>query len=299
MRLHMHHADITNGLMESNPIFDVLVQANARPLPYEKYTAKELWTGPHTSKQMLAVHLDLDTDLASRKLSFIQRSLSWMHKRFDIKEGRSIADFGCGPGFYTNAFAHMGAKVTGIDFSTLSLEYARKQAHAEGLTVNYVHQNYLDYENSEGSFDLITMIYCDFCPLSPVQRRRMLDKFHKLIKKGGAVLIDVCSLKTFKQKKEDASYAYRQLNGFWAEGAYYGFQNSFKYEQEKLILDKYTIVEPKRIYEIYNWLQCYSLEMLREEIEASGLRIVEHYSNVAGDEYSEDSTEMAIVAVKA
>ena len=51
---------------------------------------------------------------------------------------------------------------------------------------NYVHTNYLDFETSD-SFDLITMIMCDFCALSPEQRKIMLIKIQFILEAGGSV----------------------------------------------------------------------------------------------------------------
>ena len=39
-------------------MFEQLVDINARPQPFESYTAKELWTDEHTSEQMLMYHLN-------------------------------------------------------------------------------------------------------------------------------------------------------------------------------------------------------------------------------------------------
>lgn len=47
-------------------MFKELAKINKRPEPFEKYTAEELWTNEHTSKQMLSYHLDGDVDLSSR-----------------------------------------------------------------------------------------------------------------------------------------------------------------------------------------------------------------------------------------
>ncbi len=64
------------------------------------------------------------------------------------------------------------------------------------------------------------------------------------------------------------------------------------------MLDKYTIIEEKSSKVIYNWLQYFSIEMLKKEFENSGLTIKAIYNDVAGSKYSENHTEFAIVAVK-
>ena len=278
-------------------MFKELKEINSRPSPFQFYTADELWTDEHTSKQMLEYHLNESIDVASRNRSFIERSVAWIASYFEVDNKTEIADFGCGPGLYTNRLAERGAIVTGIDFSENSLNYAKQAAAEKSLNVDYVLKDYLDFETTN-RFDLITMIMCDFCVLSPEQRKKMLSKFHSLLKPDGSVLLDVYSLNSFNQREESATYEWKQLNGFWSEEDYYCFVNTFKYETEKVILDKYTIIEESRKRVVYNWLQYYSTESLQNEFEDNGFKLEELYSNVAGKAFDSESTEIAIVGKK-
>ena len=274
-----------------------LQKINARPKPFEFYTADELWTNEHTAKHMLEYHLNESIDASSRNRRFIERSVEWIASHFDVDNNTKIADFGCGPGLYTTLLAERGAIVTGIDFSENSLTYAKQVATEKGLNVNYVFTNYLDFETTQ-RFDLITMIMCDFCALSPEQRKKMLSKFHSMLKPDGSVLLDVYSLNSFHQKEEAASYEFNQLHGFWSPEEYYCFVNTFKYEQEHVILDKFTIIEASRTREVYNWLQYYNQDALRHEFEENGFKVEEPYSDVAGQAFDSESAEIAIVAKK-
>jgi cyclopropane fatty-acyl-phospholipid synthase-like methyltransferase len=274
-----------------------LQKINSRPKPFEFYTAEELWTDEHTSGQMLKFHLNESIDLSSRNSKFIEKSVRWIADKFSVNESTIIADFGCGPGLYANRLAEHGANVTGIDFSRRSIEYAEKAAAQKGLKVNYVHKNYLDYE-TELRFDLIIMIFCDYCALSPEQRKIMLSKYYSFLKPGGHLLLDVHSLNIFNKKEESASYELNQLDGFWSPDNYYCFLNSFKYNAEKVSLDKYTIIEESGRRIVYNWLQYFSKESLTHEIEESGLKISEYYSDVSGKEYDPGSDDFCIVAEK-
>ncbi len=276
-------------------MFRELKDINSRPAPFQFYTAEELWANEHTSKQMLAYHLDDAVDASSRNSRFIDRSVEWIVSRFAVAEATDIADFGCGPGLYATRLARRGARVTGIDFSRNSLEYANQTAEEQGLDINYVLANYLDFETTV-RFDLITMIMCDFCALSPEQRQNLLSLFHTLLKPDGSVLLDVYSLNSFDQREESATYELNQLNGFWSPGDYYCFVNTFKYDVQKVILDKYTIIEASGRREVYNWLQFYSEASLKAEFEESGLEVKEMYSDVAGESYDAGSSEMAVVA---
>ena len=274
-----------------------LKEINSRPTPFQFYTAEELWTNEHTSKQMLEYHLNETIDASSRNKRFIERSVEWIVSRFEVDKNSEIADFGCGPGLYTNMLAERGAIVTGIDFSENSLKYAKQIAAEKSLKANYILTNYLEFETAN-SFDLITMIMCDFCVLNPEQRKKILSRFYSLLKPGGSVLLDVYSLNTFNQREESATYELNQLNGFWSPENYYCFVNTFKYEKEKVILDKYTIIEESRKRIVYNWLQCYSKDSIRIEFEENGFKVEEFYSDVTGNDFTSESTEIAIVAKK-
>ena len=278
-------------------MFEELERINERPEPFQFYTASDLWTDEHTSKQMLLFHLNEAIDVSSRNAEFIARSVSWMATEFNIGRGYKIADFGCGPGLYATRLAKRGANVTGIDFSKRSIDYAKDVAAREQLNISYVNQNYLEFE-TEDRFDLVLMIMCDFCALSPTQRKGLLRKFHEILKPSGSVLLDVYSLNAFDQKEQVSTYEHRQLDGFWSKEDYYGFLNTFKYEEEKVILDKYTIIEKARTWTVYNWLQYFSPDALRKEFEVNGFRMEEFYSDVAGKPFSSKSTEFAIVARK-
>ncbi len=278
-------------------MFEQLQRINQRPEPFSVYTAEELWNDPYTSQQMLTYHLNEEVALASRTRKTIEGSVAWLQTRFGLNSDTVIADFGCGPGLYTTRFAQTGAQVTGIDFSAKSIRYAQDVARREALKINYQQQNYLEFESPQ-QFDLITMIMCDFCALSPQQRAQLLRVFHKQLKDEGSLLLDVASLVGYAQRQEQAIYEFRQLNGFWSANDYYGFVNTFKYDDVKVILDKYSLFEAGRSRVIYNWLQYYNLPSLTDEFERNGFVISETYADVTGAPYREDGEEIAVVVNK-
>ncbi len=278
-------------------MFEELEKVNKRPKPFEFYTANDLWTDEHTSKQMLSFHLNKGIDVSSRNAAFIDKSVEWIASHFNVGTGMKIADFGCGPGLYTTRLARKQADVTGIDFSTRSIQYAQEVAVRERLSIKYVNQNYLEFETDD-RFNLILMIMCDFCALSPTQRRKILSKFYNTLEPRGSVILDVYSLKAFEQREETVKYEANLLNGFWSPNKYYGFLNTFKYEKEKVVLDKYTIVEADRTRTVYNWLQYFSLEELEGEFVECGFKVEGFYSNVAGLPFDSESKEFAVTAQK-
>ena len=276
-------------------MYETLKKINERPKPFEFYTARELWTSEHTAQQMLQYHLNDDIEASSRNSAFIEKSCNWIADHFNIK-GKKIIDFGCGPGLYATRLAQKGAFVTGIDFSENSIDHARTTAKEKGLSIDYIVSDYLDFETTE-KFDLIIMIMCDFCALSPAQRNILLAKFKAILKPEGSILVDVYSMNGFEKKNESATYEKNQLFGFWSPNEYYAFVNTFKYEDEKVVLDKYTIFEakkPKKI--VYNWLQHYSFDSLQAEFNQNKLLIKERLASVAGGEFNPNHDEFAVIA---
>ncbi len=275
--------------------FAFLADVLQRPPVFGEYTVDRLWQDEHISQCMLAFHLDKDAELASRPHAFIERSAEWIESRFQIAKNGVVFDYGCGPGLYTTRLAQMGADVTGIDFSKRSIQYASEYASKNGLEVNYVLDDYLSWETARKA-DLITLIFCDLCPLSLQRRQILFSKFRRHLRTGGHVLLDVSSLVSFESKKEQAVCEPNLLDGFFAANDYFGFLNTFKYDSDHVSLDKYTIVERGGVRLFYNWLQHYGVDELTAELGENGFTVHEVYSNVAGDPYKADSPVLAVVA---
>jgi SAM-dependent methyltransferase len=278
------------------PLFEFLQEVSRRPEPFGEYTARDLWTDPHTAEQMLAYHLDTAVDAASRNHDFLDHSAEWIVSHFELAPGARVADFGCGPGLYAQRLSHSGLRVTGIDFSSNSIRYAREASEREGLDIEYIEADYLDFA-TDRRFDLVMMIMCDFCALSPQQRAVMLDKFRSMLAPGGSILLDVYGVPMFDEREESTTYAPNLMDGYWADAEYFGFVQSYKYQAERLILDKYTIVERDRTRWIYNWFQCFTPESLESEFAEHDLQIAKYLGNVAGGSYDLEATEFAVVAM--
>jgi 2-polyprenyl-3-methyl-5-hydroxy-6-metoxy-1,4-benzoquinol methylase len=278
-------------------MFNALQKMQTRPEPFEFYTTDVLWTDEHIARQMLAYHLNEQVDAASRNPKFIDRSVAWMVDTFHIRKGFSLIDFGCGPGLYTQRLARSGASVMGVDFSGNSLAYARSQAQREGLSIQYVQENYLNFVSNE-QVDFVSMIMCDFCALSPVQRRQMLQRFAACLKPGGKILLDAYTLKAYQKREEKTLYEFNLMDGFWSAEPYHGFLHVFKYDQAVVVLDQYTIIESESTRMVYNWLQYFSREQIALEFEQAGLRIHAWLGDVAGADYDDQADEFAVIAEK-
>ncbi len=278
-------------------MFDHLDRICEKPGLYCSYTAESLWNDPYISQQMLKYHLDPSVDLASRRPEFIEASLALIQERFNLGKGKSVIDFGCGPGLYTSAWAQLGCKVRGLDFSLNSINYAREEAARSGLNIDYHYINYLNYQGRE-PFDLVTMIFCDYCALNLDQRKSLLKIMRASMKDSGYIFMDVPTEQMYKNMKENTNFEIADGNGFWSQQRHYIFQSTFKYDMNRVGLDKYTIIQADKTFEILNWVKCFTLSELSNELAANGLEIVEVYSDLRGIPFSMESDTMAVVAGK-
>lgn len=276
-------------------MFNQLESIGARPNVFSAYTAEDLWADPHISKQMLACHLDGNVALASRTSAFIDSSLGWLAAEVQISPGADVLDLGCGPGLYANPLAARGAQVVGVDFSERSLRHARSAAPEGGSAPAYIHGNYLDVE-IPGTFDVVLLAMCDYCALSPSQRQRLLKRVCSLLRPDGRFVFDVYGLASMRSREEAVTYQPGLMDGFWSAEPYHGFLHTFLYDRERVILDKYEIVDANRSRTIYNWLQCFDLDSIEQELDRGGLEISAFFGDLTGANLEADPFEFCVVA---
>ncbi len=160
-----------------------LIRALALPPLYAR-TARAFWDDEHISAQMLKAHLAPDVEAASRRHEFIERSARWIAQLLPPERYPALTDFGCGPGLYAERFARAGYRVTGIDCSRRSIDYARRSAAAQGLDIAYIRADYLHLD-APVACDAATLIYCDYGALTPEERTTLLHVMRRCLRPGG------------------------------------------------------------------------------------------------------------------
>jgi SAM-dependent methyltransferase len=253
------------------------IKYKKRPDLYEKGTAV-MWTDPYISKQLLQTHLNPELDLASRKLSTIESTAGWVLSRA-AKNKMNILDLGCGPGLYSEIFAKEGHKVTGVDFSSNSIDYAKQEAEKKGLDITYLNQNYLELDVPENQFDLITLIYCDLGPLLPAERSQLLGHIKKALKPGGMLIFDVLNDRNLKEKVSPKSWEISE-KGFWRSNPHLTLSESLLYEEEKVILSQHIIFEENKTDVYRFWTHLFSHDDLEEILQPYGFSDIGFFEDV-------------------
>ncbi|GAA4016117.1 class I SAM-dependent methyltransferase [Streptomyces marokkonensis] len=277
-------------------MFEELSSLNARPAIYSQVTTSDLWTDPHISARMLAAHLDPHVDLSSYRAEYLENVVDWLISRFHVRAGLRVADFGCGPGLYTTRLARTRADVTGLDLSSRSLDHAKSLAHADGLSVRYLEQDYLSYRD-DARYDLTIMVMRDYCALTPDGRRALLHTVRAHLDSGGSFVFDVDSTAALADVREQATYAPSLMDGFWSDQPYFGFHNTYRYESERVSLDKFEIFEAERTRAYFNWVRYFTPDELTGDLLDAGFDEVEILGDLTGAPYNDEAPQFAAIAI--
>ncbi len=275
---------------------DKLFELQQKPEPFAPGEAL-FWNDPHISEQMLACHLDPNTELASRKPETIDQIVRWLASQCDLKIGDSVLDLGCGPGLYASRMAKQGLRVTGVDYSQGSINYATQSAKDQGLDITYRYQDYLTIQD-EGLYDLVLLIYGDYCPLSPEQRSQLLQNVMRALKPGGHFVLDVTT-RVLRAKYGQKNGWYISPSGFWKPGLHLVLDQGFDYPEQEIYLDQSIVIEVDGKISVYrNWFQDFNRHSIKAELLKAGFRVDSMWNDLTGTPLSEGGEWIGVVAQK-
>jgi len=274
-------------------MYKQLVRYLERPKAYTASDAS-IWTDEHIAKQMLSAHLDPEFEGATRSHAFVDRSVEWLNQI--MPRGGKLLDVGCGPGLYAERLARRGFRVTGIDFSRNSIDYAINSAKENDLDIHYIQQDYLQMDRYE-EFDGAIFIYCDYGALSTDDRAIILRNIYRSLKPGGRLILDVFSQVQYDEFQESKTWENNPKGGFWSNESYLELNASYRYD-EHLTLRHTAIITEEEVRQFYLWDTYFTPETLVKEAEAAGFSLYRTFSDVAGNSYTADSPTLAVVLQK-
>jgi SAM-dependent methyltransferase len=248
-----------------------------------------MWDDDHISRQLLALHLDPESDAASRKQATIEKTVQWIES-FCCGSQKTILDLGCGPGLYSRILAEHGHTVTGVDLSARSIDHAQKAAAESGLAIEYIRKNYLDLDFSD-RFDIVLMIYCDFDVLVPEDRDRLLKTVWRSLRPGGLFIFDTLNEKAPGIMKVPSESREVSEGGFWRSGPYEALSETFHYPEAGVILQQHTVCPESGARSVYRfWTHYYREEDLAAILSGNGFAGTEYYREILPDDGSGTGT---------
>jgi SAM-dependent methyltransferase len=251
-----------------------------------------MWTDPYIAQQLLAVHLDPAREAASRHPDTIERSVAWITELLGLKPGDALLDLGCGPGLYCRRFAGRGLRVTGVDFSESSLRHARDHDGAS----RYLCQDYRTLDLT-GPFDVVTLIYGDFCVLGDADRDALLRTVRRLLDPRGHLVFDVTTMESYRGRRDAApDWTLVEGPGFWKPGPHLILKQVFDYPEHDTLLEHYLVIDERGEATVYyDWNHFYSAETISEVLEGQGFAVAGLYDDLTGTPHSGSGDWLGIV----
>jgi len=102
----------------------------------------------------------------------------------DLPPGRAL-DLACGEAQNAVWLASLGWDVTGVDYSSVAIDKGRERAARDGVTVELVCSDLLEYEPKPAAFGLVVVLYLH---IEPVGRRLVLERAANAVAPGGTFL---------------------------------------------------------------------------------------------------------------
>lgn len=102
-----------------------------------------------------------------------------------VRPGRAL-DIGCGEGRNAVWLATKGWVVTGVDFSSVGLEKARRLADAQGVEVEWVLADLRTYHPARQAYDLVIVLYLH---LGPEDRPAVHGAAASALAPGGTMVV--------------------------------------------------------------------------------------------------------------
>jgi len=256
------------------------------------------WDDPHISKSMLEAHLNQTHDGASRRNAEIEKTIRHLITSGFLKTGDQVLDLGCGPGLYSSKLCFEGMKVTGIDLSRRSIDYARAQAERDGQNIDYIYTDFFNIDYKE-TFDAVLQVYGEICTFSDEKRDLLLNLVHRALKDNGIFIFDV-STRELRMREGLKNRWYFSEGGFWRPGKHLVLEEGFDYPENDTWLNQYIIVDEDGTVKVYRlWLHDYSFETISQTLENNGFRVEKAWNNLSGELYQKGGDWIAIAARKA
>ncbi len=255
------------------------------------------WNEPEFSARMLKEHLTQAHDMASRRFERIDLHVDWIHRSLLAGKLSRILDLGCGPGLYASRLCRIGHQVVGIDFSPASIAYARQQAQAEGLSIDYIQQDIRLAEFGAG-FDLVMFIFGELNAFRPEEARSILEKARGALAPGGSLLLEVSTFKGVKQIGEQPPAWYTAESGLWSGRPHLVLSESFWDEAQAAATERFYIIDGQSgsVNACAATQQAYTEVQLRSLLEGCGFGGITFYPSLGGVRVEGQEELIAITA---
>lgn len=224
-----------------------------------------------TSKMLAAAPQDIEHAMALLKLEPSAR----------------ICDLCCGVGRHSLELARRGFQVTSVDRTTRYLDQAKAKAEAEGLDIEFVHQDARDFRRP-GSFNAIINLYTSFGYFEePRENIAVLENIYASLKSGGQLLMELMG-------KEVLARIFQERDWRQEDGAILLEERKVGKNWE-FIESRWILFKDGKKYEHTFYPKLYSAVELCEMLSRCGFREMETFGGLDGSPYDQNANRLTVL----
>jgi SAM-dependent methyltransferase len=272
-------------------IHDLQLRAR-RPEPFQPSEAP-FWDDPHISTYLLAAHLDDDVEEATRPVLAIRATVDRLVREGIVGPGTRVLDLGCGPGRYAELLASVGCYVTGVDFSTRSIAYARARAAERGLDIDYREQDFHMLDDV-AAFDVVLQVYGELSTFADDVRDALLATLRRAVVPGGLLIFDVSTPAHRRRVGQRHEWTVHDA-GFWRPEPHLILADGFAYPGD-VWCNQYLVATDGDATAYRMWFHDYVPETITPVLERAGFVVEETWDALDGAGCGHPGEWLAVLA---
>jgi cyclopropane fatty-acyl-phospholipid synthase-like methyltransferase len=207
-----------------------------------------------------------------------------------ITPGAMVLDLGCGIGRHSLEMARRGFHVTGVDRTASYLEKAKKQADAEKLNIEFIHEDMRSFCRPE-SFDAVINMFTTFGYFKDEEENvKVMSNIYASLKPGGSLIMDTLG-------KETLSKVFQER--IWGE------RDGVIVLQHQKVLDnwswmqsQWTMIKGTERVDNEISLRLYSGTEMAKLLSGCGFSQVDIYGSLDGTPYDHTAQRLVVVGSK-
>ena len=213
-------------------------------------------------------------------------------REYGIRDGL-VLDLGCGTGTMTELLSESGYDMIGVDYSEEMLEIAMKKKEDSGNDILYLLQDMREFE-LYGTVRAVVSV-CD--SVNYITSHEELTEVFRLVNNyldpEGLFLFDFNTVHKYKDIMGDTTIAEnREECSFIWENYYYEEEKINEYDLAVFVKEG----ELYRKFEETHYQRGYTIEEMKDIVEASGLRFLASYEAFSKEAPDESSERVYVIA---
>jgi SAM-dependent methyltransferase len=207
-----------------------------------------------------------------------------------LEPGARICDLCCGIGRHSLELANRGFQITSVDRTEHYLDQARTKASAEGLDIEFVHQDARNFRRPD-TFDAVINLYTSFGYFKdPGENITVLENIYASLKPGGKLLMELMGKEVlarifqerdWRQEDDIILLEERKVGKNWGD-----------------IDNRWIVFKDGKKYEHSFNIKLYSAVELCEMLGQRGFREMETFGGLDGSPYDQNANRLAVLACK-